>query len=769
MRNPAAAKEPDFATAATWWSELPNKWTPVAWKDHRCRFNVLWNGSVMVNPWPTGKPRAEALKDEPALHISILPSRDGVMPGQWALSATSRRVDDNMVRQGWLDCDAPVLWSEWVLEGLALRSEMFAHIPGGGEVKTGAEPLFAWIRLKIADLCQPLPLDAEFGFLILLESLSVWTSMSRGSFVIYPDEHIYSRQLVAELAAPLPTDGCRVLEPDGKVRIAVAPGKNCRQIKFSPPEEKINCHRLFVQLPVRKNAFVDVLLPMLPCDRETFERELALGYDGAKRKANRFWKKQLKTATRFETPEAGVNEVLRQSVRFSLNLTEKSPETGKYCKVNGSWVYADLWTTPMAMDVSMMMDCLGHHEAIRPYLDIFKNEQGTVVPPGVGYELHPGYYSTPALYKSIDWLTDNGAVLWTISRHALLSGDRAFADDFAESILNSCDWIKSNRARTGHGGYEGVLPAAVATDAGTKIQAVWSVGWNYLGLTSAVMVLEWIGHPRAAEFAAEARDYREAYIKALRDKCRKMPTWKDSEGRTRRFVPTALTGDDPSESRHAFYLDAGPLFNVFAGLLPASDPLMQDALAWFREGPQQRFYRRESNCWQVPVLDHEMSSCEPCYSWNIYHSWQLGDREKFLEGMYSIFAGGVSQQTQISCETRGGITGTVFAAPLAIHLARLAVIDDEVEAGELHLLRLMPLAWLKPGAEGIFDAVPTIFGPVTLRTKVTKDGQTLAVTYKAKFRSAPGKVLLHLPPMPGLKTVMVNGKKLTTKNGVANL
>ena len=23
------------------------------------------------------------------------------------------------------------------------------------------------------------------------------------------------------------------------------------------------------------------------------------------------------------------------------------------------------------------------------------------------------------------------------------------------------------------------------------------------------------------------------------------------------------------------------------------------------------------------VLIHEISSCEPCYSWNIYHSWQL--------------------------------------------------------------------------------------------------------------------------------------------------
>ena len=205
--------------------------------------------------------------------------------------------------------------------------------------------------------------------------------------------------------------------------------------------------------------------------------------------------------------------------------------------------------------------------------------------------------------------------------------------------------------------------------------------------------------------------------------------------------------------------------SVFSGLLPASDPLMRDTLAWFREGPQREYYRRDSLCWQVPMLDHEMSSCEPCYSWNVFHSRQLGNREKFLEGMYSLFAGSMSQQTRISCETRGGITGNVFAAPLAIYLARIALIDDECQANQLHLLRFAPLAWLKPGDEGIYDRVPTIYGPVSLRTRVSKDGTTLDVTYQAKFRVVPKKVVLLIPPMPGLKTVKVNGKKVTPKGG----
>ena len=197
-------------------------------------------------------------------------------------------------------------------------------------------------------------------------------------------------------------------------------------------------------------------------------------------------RQQLQTATRFVTPEPEVNDAIRQSVRFSLNLSEKNPATGKYCKLTGAWVYADLWATASALDVGMLLDTHGYHADVSRYLEIFRDEQGTVAPPGDGYELHPGYLCTPKLYKSIDWLSDNGAVLWTIARHALLSGDTAFT----ECIVKSCDWIKVNRARTNHAGYKGVLPPAVATDAQTKIQAVWSIGWNYVGLCAAVQVLE---------------------------------------------------------------------------------------------------------------------------------------------------------------------------------------------------------------------------------------------------------------------------------------
>ena len=63
--------EPNMETALGWWSELPNKWTPVGWKDHLFRFNVLFNGTIMAQP--DLNRRTEAWKGQ-GVQLEFLPS-----------------------------------------------------------------------------------------------------------------------------------------------------------------------------------------------------------------------------------------------------------------------------------------------------------------------------------------------------------------------------------------------------------------------------------------------------------------------------------------------------------------------------------------------------------------------------------------------------------------------------------------------------------------------------------------------------------------------
>ena len=207
------------------------------------------------------------------------------------------------------------------------------------------------------------------------------------------------------------------------------------------------------------------------------------------------------------------------------------------------------------------------------------------------------------------------------------------------------------------------------------------------------------------------------------------------------------------------------MFGVYAGVLPADDELMRTAVAFLREGPQVPSEFTPFYWDKTPYLFHEMSNCEPCYSWNVFHTHQLGDREKFLEGMYSLFAGAHSRQTCISCETRDGITDTVFAAPLAAYVARLAVIDDEFEPENLHLLRLAPLAWMSAKEQTRFENMPTTFGPVTVKWQLKDDGRTLNIEYAPAFRRPPRATILHVPPLPGLAKVVLNGQQHAAQGG----
>lgn len=743
-----SAREPDYRQASTWWSDLPDIWTPVGWKDHLFRFNVLWNGTIIA--WPDLNKRTTAWKGQ-GVQIACIPSLNE--PFSCLLIPTAVHSDENSVRQGWNDGPTPVLWSEWSMGGLLLRQEIFAHVPGGQAVETGDEPLFAWVRFSVRDAIEALPRDPHIVFLLKINSPHFGYTMNLRGHTFPVEQSVYPHTL--ELT------GQHLLEGE-LVRLAVDPRQPC-EVQYLPPPEESRDSFLSLRLRAEVGAYVDLLLPMLPTKRDILDREVALGYAAALAETNRYWAVTPPTAATFHTPEPEINSIIARNLRFAEIIAERNPADGQYALLTGSLFYADMWATPMAMTCIMFLDTLGYHEAVAKYLEIFRTEQGTVAAPGDGFLLHPGYLSSPKTLTSIDWLSDHGAILYAITEHALLSGDMAFAERYMEVIVKACEFIHYARARTDHPGVPGILPPAVATDHGTRIQAVWNDGWNYKGLTAAVKLLRQLGHPRAEEFAVEADEYRAAFQAAFRAKAASMPTWQDADGQTQQFTPTAITGDSPFETRSGFYLDTGPLFSVYAGLLPADDPLMLSTVKWFREGPQTKHHRFDANCWQVPCLQYEMSSCEPAYSWNIFHSWQRGDRTHFLTGLYSLFAGSCSRKTATFCETRGGITG-ITPALIVMWLARLAVVDDQLEENTLHLLRLFPLAWLDPAHPAIFADMPTEYGLVTLRVHPGVDG-VLIVEYAARYRTAPSRVLLHIPPLPGLVAVAVNGARVNVQPG----
>jgi hypothetical protein len=493
--------------------------------------------------------------------------------------------------------------------------------------------------------------------------------------------------------------------------------------------------------------------------------EAVLGFEGALTQGESYWQIKPPTAARISTPEKYLNAALARNLQLAQIIAERNPENGEYTFLSGSYGYDVLWSTLSSMISHMFFDLLGYHRVVERHIQLYKANQGTVAPPAANLPLHPGYFSTPKTLTSIDWLSDHGAILEILSRHGLLTGDQKFINEWLEPILKGCDFIQDACAATNRAGIKGVMPPAIATDTGVPVQAIWNQAWIYRGLTSSIELLRRQGHPRANELERFAHEFRKTFQAAFFAQAEKEPRWTDAHGRQHQLLPAFLV---PPPTRHvfddAFLLDTGPLVLPWAGLIEADHPRMQSFTEFLRQGPNHRLRGPQTSAISRAVLRYEIASCEPCYSWNIMNSWKTGDRQRFLEGMYSLFTGAISTQTFVNCEHRNAMYGNVFVAPLITWCLRQAVIDDQLAANELHLLRLCPQAWLSADEETVFEQMPTVFGPVTLRFALSRDGKILKVNFSGRWREKPKRIVLHCPPIPNLRKVVLNGKNYAAKN-----
>ncbi len=756
--------EPTVQTAKTWWPDQRNVWTPIGWKDHFFRFNVLYNGTVLFEPcsdW-TSREHAKEYKGKD-VQLTFTPWPDTNAPGVPRERAQLWKLDGGHGLQGWNTNHAtPLLYTKHPLqEGFVVEEEVFAHVPGGKRVATGIEPLYAWTRLKVAHV-DPLRAPETFPVIVQLsrnyhEHNQRYLNEDGITIDVSPGRAPYPSPLRAEKGELNGKYLLRVLEPDNRVRLIVLSGDQ-NSVEFF--ERSKGVYGLKIVLPIKEGEQVDLLLPAISASQEEANQEALFGYDLALKESDAFWAEKPATAARFDVPEEYITQAIEQSVKFAQVIAERDPKTGEYSMLSGSWGYDQLWSTPTSMNSHMFLSWLGYHDLVARYSELFRVNQGTVKPPGPTYEKHPGYYSSPGNLTAFDWLSDHGAILLQISTHALLSENQEATNAWTDSIIRACDFIKDSCAQTNHDGVAGLMPPAVATDEIIPTQALWTLAWNNRGLESALRFLDRIQHPRAPEFRQFAREYRVTFDKAFREYSEKAPVWVDAEGKTRVRPPTTLSRKPMPwhPFSDAFYLDTGPMVLVWGGLMNADDELMRSTVEFFRNGPNARLYGTRYHPLCRPILMREISSCEPCYSWNVFHSWQLGDRKHFLEGLYSLFVGALSQQTYTSCEHRHGMQGNLFVIPTAFTLARLAVLDDQLAPGELHLLRLCPTAWVSKDRQTILENMPTVYGLVNMRFHLSKDQTSLVVSFSGRWREQPKRILLHTPPISGLKEMIVNGQ-----------
>ncbi|MFB6718993.1 hypothetical protein ACFCV3_02490 [Kribbella sp. NPDC056345] len=784
-----AGVEPDIELAKLWWPNPRNVWTPLGWKDHLFRFNVTYNGSVIGAPSPlarkikefeTGNEHDDKHYEKDRLQLDMTPWGGPAFTKQKPTDPPPRmpdlypghfyvyREDQGLYgrgRQSWADHPTPVLQTEWTFSeaGLVLRQSVFAHALNGADVVTGQEPLFAWIRLEVVAADPRLVKDgSDYGFAIRVcrayYSQELPYNWQDGIVLTgFPElaPFTYTRWKFDLSTSAMA--GFSMWGPRGP-QLAVLAMKGAPAPDFIDTKDRTKpIYEIAARLKPEVGSRVDILQCMRPVEEtREFLPEVNLGYDGALAESNRYWSRKPATAATVSTPEKYVNDLVTRNIQFSEVVACKVPGQNYSTFLTGSMGYDVLWTTPTSMTSHMFLSLLGYHDVVAQHLELYKATQGTVTPPGPDYYVkHPGYFATPDTVTAINWLPDHGAVMLAVSTHALMTGDQAFIDAWLPNLLKACDWIKDVCALTNHDGVKGLPPAGGASDEGGSVQSIWATAWIYKGLMTTLRLLKRLKHPREEELTLFAAAYQAKAVQALETVGAQSPKWRHPDGNDYPIYPANYFGAAGAFGE-AMRLDTGAMVMVWAGLLPASDERMVKYCDYFRVGPNARLWNGGSrkHPLDAPILEHEISSFEPIYSWNIFHSWQLGDRAKFLEGLYSLAAGGVSPQTYIPFEHRGGMSASLGTHATIFSLMRLAVVDDSLSETDLNLLRLCPMAWLATGQDTVFDKMPTVYGPVSLKFRRTGNTQ-LTLTWTAAWRTKPQRLLVHAPP--GFTTIVVNG------------
>jgi hypothetical protein len=330
---------------------------------------------------------------------------------------------------------------------------------------------------------------------------------------------------------------------------------------------------------------------------------------------------------------------------------------------------------------------------------------------------------------------ENGIVLWTCVRHALLTRDKEWLRSVWPRLSRSAAYIQTLREQAlenGTGLDDGLLPAGfvdggLACRDGPEFSNTY---WCLIGLKAAIEGAQWIG-----EDATALRAEFDALLAAFRNAARREAR-KDELGN--RYLPI-LMGDTavaPEKGQWTF------LHAVHPGLLfDKDDPLVLGGMAMLQATEQ------EGMVVNTGWLDGGIwTYFAPFYA----HAWlRQGNGRKAAECLYAMANHAaptlVWREEQSLAGRKFQWVGDMPHNWAGAEFIRLAVHLLAFERGdELHLLEGLPYEWLQPGMVTQLDGVLTRFGPLSLSLAVDDAGETARLRVNALDDSCKA-IVIHWP------------------------
>ncbi len=230
----------------------------------------------------------------------------------------------------------------------------------------------------------------------------------------------------------------------------------------------------------------------------TSKQSWRVSFDRRKSRHTGTWERELATGADFQIPDEDLQKVFDASRLALLQLQEAefiSP---------GPYLYHHFWFRDAAPMVRAL-DLLGFKSRTREVIDGFRSRHTA-----------EGFFRGP----EGEW-DSNGAVLWSVYRHYLLTRSRAWLEGWYPSLLKGARWIRRarNNAAKDRASVSGLMPPGLSAEhLGTVDQYFWDSFWSLAGISAFVSSAEVLKRSLdQEEFATELLSFNQDILSAIID------------------------------------------------------------------------------------------------------------------------------------------------------------------------------------------------------------------------------------------------------------